>query len=180
MEKCRVSDTFFDRLNSLIRERASGKWTVFAKRAGIPHSTFRAYLNAKIPTAEHLLRIRDTYSISIDWLLTGKGEMTIREGSDALREPRLGDAGTRDEARREFQVFEGLTYDPRVEGISDRVSHPDLLMGIIEAVDLWLAKYQRYLSPEKKAEVIVWLYDHFMEKGRIEFELVARQLRLVS
>jgi len=65
-----------DRLLKLVLLYSSGKHTVFAKKAGIPHGTFSAYIKGRVPHADHLCRIHDTYNININWLLTGKGEMT--------------------------------------------------------------------------------------------------------
>lgn len=73
-------ETFFERLHFLINEEAGGKHTVFAKRACIPVSTFQSYLSDRIPIAEHLIRISETFKISIDWILTGKGDPYIKEG----------------------------------------------------------------------------------------------------
>ena len=37
--------------------------------------TFQSYIKGKLPKPEYLLRIFEVYNISIDWLLTGEGEM---------------------------------------------------------------------------------------------------------
>jgi Bacteriophage CI repressor helix-turn-helix domain len=68
-----------DRLSEIVSEKARGKHTIFAKNAGIPTSTFQGYINGRLPHSEHLIRIRETYSVNINWLLTGKGEKYIRE-----------------------------------------------------------------------------------------------------
>jgi len=65
-----------NRLLKLVSLYSSGKHTVFAKKAGIPHGTFSAYIKGRVPHADHLCRIHDTYNININWLLTGIGEMT--------------------------------------------------------------------------------------------------------
>jgi phage repressor protein C with HTH and peptisase S24 domain len=65
---------FVDRLKSLVDEHAGGKVTIFAKKAGIYPGTFDNYLKGRLPQAEQLLYIRQTYGVSIDWLLTGEGE----------------------------------------------------------------------------------------------------------
>jgi len=56
---------------------SGGKHTVFAKKAGIPPSTFQSYMKGNLPKPEHLIRIYETYNISINWLLTGKGKMVL-------------------------------------------------------------------------------------------------------
>lgn len=73
-----------NRLLELIGEFADGKSTVFAINAGIPKGTFSGYLTGRIPHAEHLVRIRERYSVSIDWILTGKGSKYIQENFNAV------------------------------------------------------------------------------------------------
>lgn len=62
-----------DRLLILVNELTDGKPAVFAKKVGIPHSTFHNYIKGRKPHSDHLIRIRDTFRVNIDWLLTGKG-----------------------------------------------------------------------------------------------------------
>lgn len=69
-----------DRLKELVNKHADGKHTVFAKKAGIPTSTFQYYIDGRYPKAEHLIRIYETYNININWLLTGIGEIYNGEG----------------------------------------------------------------------------------------------------
>ena len=68
-------ETFLSRIKIAIDQFSNGKHTLFAKKAGIPASTFQGYMKGKLPKPEHLIRISETYKISIDWLLTGEGEM---------------------------------------------------------------------------------------------------------
>jgi len=78
------------RLLELVSLYGNGKHTVFAKKAGIPHGTFSAYIKGRVPHAEHLCRIHDTYNININWLLTGEGEMILdpeKEGVVAENTP---------------------------------------------------------------------------------------------
>ncbi len=73
-----MDGTLSERLLWLISEQTKGKPTVFAKKAGIPHSTLYNYVEGRQPAAEHLIRIRDTYGVNLDWLLTGKGEPYLK------------------------------------------------------------------------------------------------------
>lgn len=63
----------------MIDIEAGGKHTKFAKMAGIPISTFQSYLSQRIPKPEHLIRISEKFNVSMDWLLTGKGDQYISE-----------------------------------------------------------------------------------------------------
>ena len=46
---------------------------------------FSAYIKGRVPHADHLCRIHDTYNININWLLTGEGEM-IRKPEKELED----------------------------------------------------------------------------------------------
>lgn len=76
-----VPGTIKSRLEFLVAKFSKGKYSSFAKDAEIPVGTFQAYFNGKrVPSDEHLLRIRKKYEISIDWLLTGESEMFVGGG----------------------------------------------------------------------------------------------------
>lgn len=76
--------TFIERLKKLIADNTEGaKSTVFAKRAEIPGGTFANYLKGRLPQAEQLIRIRETYGVNIDWLLTGEGEPYLKGNRDS-------------------------------------------------------------------------------------------------
>lgn len=82
---------FLERLFRLISEEAKGKPTLFAKMAGIPHSTFYGYLEGKIPDPKYLIRIHDVFHVNIDWLVSGTGEPYVslkqqQEQKQELRE----------------------------------------------------------------------------------------------
>jgi hypothetical protein len=82
-----ANPTFVDRLLRLISEQAKGKWTIFAKKAGIPHPTFYAYVEGRLPNADNLIRIRDTFGVNINWLLTGQGDPYTPEEFGKVAEP---------------------------------------------------------------------------------------------
>jgi phage repressor protein C with HTH and peptisase S24 domain len=79
--------TFSERLLWLIVEKANGKVTVFAKKAGIPHSTFYNYVDGRLPSSEHLVHLRDTYGVNINWLLTGQGDPYSQVADEETEEP---------------------------------------------------------------------------------------------
>jgi len=133
-----------ERLWELIREHANGKPTVFAKKAEIPHSTFHAYINGRSPHTEHLVRIRDTFRVNLDWLLTGEGGKCIKE------EP-------------ESPIDMGLLEDT------------------IEVVEGWLKSEGKTLEPAKKAEVIIYVYEEYLEREeKPDIRNVGRILKLVA
>ncbi len=65
------------RFHELVKDYAGGKKTVFAKMIGVPKATFFGYLDGRNPKMEHLLKIRETFGINLDWLLTGEGPKQI-------------------------------------------------------------------------------------------------------
>lgn len=69
-----LMDDFVKRLNYLIDREAEGKYSVFAKKCGIPHATFYKYTKGRMPHMEHLVRIKRTLNIDLNWLLIGQGE----------------------------------------------------------------------------------------------------------
>jgi transcriptional regulator with XRE-family HTH domain len=46
-----------------------------ARRLDLPHATVRNYFNGRLPAPEVLIKIAADTGISLNWLLTGKGEM---------------------------------------------------------------------------------------------------------
>lgn len=73
------------RLLYLVDEHAGGKHTIFAKKAGIPPSTFQGYLQGRMPHVDHLLRIRETYGANIDWIMSGEGSIYV-QGEGRVKE----------------------------------------------------------------------------------------------
>lgn len=72
------SEDVSDRILQLINMFADGNKTRFAEILGISKTNIQDWTNPKrlrLPAAEHLANIRDKLNISIDWLLTGEGEM---------------------------------------------------------------------------------------------------------
>lgn len=147
---------FFDRLKLLIEQCADGKHTVFAKTAGIPISTFQYYLGKRMPNAEHLIRIAETYNASLDWLLTGKGARFRSDGSDGyVREKETSYAAPKINAK--------------------------LMRSIISTIEEGLKAKKLVLTPSKKAELIALIYETFSESaGNFDRAIVERYLRLIS
>ncbi len=46
-----------------------------ARRLGIPHATVRNYYQGRLPAPEVLIKIANVTNVSLNWLLTGKGDM---------------------------------------------------------------------------------------------------------
>ncbi|HQX55442.1 MAG TPA: helix-turn-helix domain-containing protein [Pyrinomonadaceae bacterium] len=48
-----------------------------ARRIGVPHATVRNYFGGRLPAPKVLIKIANQTSVSLNWLLTGKGEMLV-------------------------------------------------------------------------------------------------------
>jgi hypothetical protein len=80
-------DTVKQRLKYLVELLTRGKHTVFAKYCGIPPSSFQAYINGqRVPSTGHLMKILSVYSINLNWLLVGKGQPFIEDGTQELKD----------------------------------------------------------------------------------------------
>ncbi len=79
-------EAFRARLAALLRSRCDGRYTVLARRAGIPVSTMEHYIHkAKhLPGGEHVVRLARALGVTTDYLLAG--EASIRP-SDLLAHP---------------------------------------------------------------------------------------------
>jgi AcrR family transcriptional regulator len=48
-----------------------------ARRLDLPHATVRNYFGGRLPAPEVLVKIANQTNVSLNWLLTGKGEMLL-------------------------------------------------------------------------------------------------------
>jgi hypothetical protein len=72
-------DTVKQRLKYLVELLSRGKHTVFAKKCGIPPSSFQSYIHGeRVPSTGHLIKIITVYGINLNWLLIGKGEPFVK------------------------------------------------------------------------------------------------------
>lgn len=63
-----------------LREALNGESVnSFARRCEIPEATMRNYFKSRIPDAEVALKIADEASVSLEWLISGRGDDRHRE-----------------------------------------------------------------------------------------------------
>lgn len=67
------------RLQELVDEVAAGNAKKFSENAGIGSVTFYNYLKGRLPSAELLTNICESYKVNVNWLLTGKGRKYISD-----------------------------------------------------------------------------------------------------
>lgn len=142
-----------------------------ASACGVSVTSVQNYENGQIPGGEVLLRLSSALNCSMEWLLTGEGQMfpggtkiaTPKQALDLAngRIPRA-DPLTEDEA------------DPRELGGLDR----EQVRMAIEAVEEGLQATKRNLPPEKKAALILAAYD-LIEESRTTGKVI-ELIRIVS
>lgn len=149
-----------NRLLFLVDKHAGGKHTIFAKNANIPASTFQGYLQGRTPHPDHLLRIRETYGVSIDWVLAGLGPVYINEittegaggGPPVDEDPAV--AELLEGARRVLKSGNPVAFDALERNIR-YFDHAVASEKRLQAVEAQLEKVMKVLSerqgPPKKA-----------------------------
>lgn len=96
-----------------------------ARRLDLPHATVRNYFNGRLPAPEVLIKIAAETGVSLNWLLTGKGEMYLGDSApmslgrfleekisqmiDAKLDERLASASSTQNAVAAFDVREAIT-----------------------------------------------------------------------
>lgn len=70
---------------SRLKEAFAGESTnAFAKKCGVGESSLRSYLSGSFPSIDRAALIAQAADVSLEWLITGKGEMSLTEGSGEL------------------------------------------------------------------------------------------------
>lgn len=77
------SAEFTKRLRELIADFDPKSDRAFARRAGIGPTNLQNYLNGALPRADKAAQIADATGVSIEWLITGRGEKYPRSSSVA-------------------------------------------------------------------------------------------------
>ncbi len=75
--------------------------------------------------------------------------------------------------------FDGLSGQRGSEGAAKFHSFHALLKDVLIAVEKFLGEHTLPMEPEKKAEMILLLYDYSQAKGKVDDAAVARLMRLV-
>ena len=88
-----MDQTFAERLKQVFD---NATMAVIARRLGIPHATVRNYFRGRLPAPDVLIKIANETNVSLNWLLTGHGEMFA------------GTKGPRDAARALEQAIESI------------------------------------------------------------------------
>ena len=67
-----MTEKFQDRLKQVFDNASMAE---IARRLELPHATVRNYFQGRMPAPEVLIKIANETNVSLNWLLTGKGEL---------------------------------------------------------------------------------------------------------
>lgn len=164
LKSAKMDNLLIERFTLLVDKHSGGKHTHFAKLAGIPTSTFQCYMQGRSPHADHLLRIRETYNVNTDWLLSGEGPIYIdRAGKEGESSPADADpevAALLEGARRVLKSGNPIAFDALERNIryfdhavatEQRLEQTESKM---ENMSRELAEIKSFLSEHRKCETI--------------------------
>lgn len=75
-----------ERIKELVDTYANGNNVHFAKMIGTSEANVRNYINGIQPKFEILAAIKEKLEINAEWLLTGRGEKTVKNDSEPPKE----------------------------------------------------------------------------------------------
>jgi transcriptional regulator with XRE-family HTH domain len=77
-----MTEKFQDRLKQVFDNASMAE---IARRLELPHATVRNYFQGRMPAPDVLIKIANETNVSLNWLLTGKGEL-FAGGAPPLRD----------------------------------------------------------------------------------------------
>ena len=128
----------------------------FANRLGVAGNTLVNYREGRTsPTYDLLMKICTEFSISAQWLLLGVGSMDAEKA-----------------AREALAAAASSHISPLDQ---------DLLQSVVSGVEKGLDDLGLVMEPDKKAQLIILLYDHYVKTRETpDKKTVERYLRLVA
>ncbi|MCF0236372.1 MAG: hypothetical protein HUK09_06745 [Bacteroidaceae bacterium] len=134
------------RLQLLIDKFANGKNTHFAQLLDTNEARIRSYLTGQVqPKYDFLLALSETFDISIDWFVTGKGPMLL---SDLEKARSL--ASDFDDEPAGLPVYDSDFTCSFVEVENDQTTHPSYYMDtpLNRSADLWCSVQGQSMTPD--------------------------------
>jgi transcriptional regulator with XRE-family HTH domain len=112
-----MTEKFQDRLKQVFDNASMAE---IARRLELPHATVRNYFQGRMPAPEVLIKIANETNVSLNWLLTGKGEIFAGAGApmqdlDNIFEKRIEEMIDRKLAERLIDVEDLGEVDARPE-----------------------------------------------------------------
>lgn len=102
-----VGATFLDRLHFAVNEKLQGNWADLARKSELTPSTIHQIKTGSDPKMSSLERIGKALDVSLDWLLSGSGEMDRNE-------QRLNPISDQ-RAQKIVELYEALNEDQQKE-----------------------------------------------------------------
>jgi len=119
-----MNKDFIERLHETFDHKSMA---VVAKRLGVPHATVRNYYQGRLPAPEVLIKIARETNVSLNWLLTGKGDMYAGQappvGIGKFLEQKVGEI-----VERKLSAMRGETADFDIGDAVRRLNNPDEIM----------------------------------------------------
>lgn len=130
-----MSEEFIQRLQRAFDYASMAE---IARRIGVPHATVRNYFQGRLPAPDVLIKIANETNVSLNWLLTGKGEMFLASNPkldiDRILEERILDIVERRLSERSgssVQYLGSVDAPPSfdIEGAIEKYNDPQKVMG---------------------------------------------------
>jgi len=112
-----MTEKFQDRLKQVFDNASMAE---IARRLELPHATVRNYFQGRMPAPDVLIKIANETNVSLNWLLTGKGELFAGGGAplqdlDNIFEKKIEEMIDRKLAERLIEIEDLGEVDARPE-----------------------------------------------------------------
>ena len=147
-----------DRLQTLVNDLCRGNAKQFAENADILSVTLYNYLKGRIPKADALSNICLTYSVNLNWLVSGVGDPYISKGGEVDSIPKATPpifdenpeiADLLDGARRVLTSGNPIAFDAMERNIR-YFSHAIEVEKRMQVVEAELAEMKQYIMEMKR------------------------------
>ena len=159
-------DNFLERLNRLISDISNGNVTDFAKKTDIKQATLFNYTKGRMPNAESLYNICNNLGVSIDWLLTGKGNPYLSTSGNGATKNKETTTSSKSSSKISkntlveiIDLFKDKNYAKELNACLVELERikPDaykevgsFIKGVLEGVRIMSPKVQRYLGYDRR------------------------------
>lgn len=129
-------ENILERLTELIEEFAGGKYTVFAKKAGIQAPAMHNYMKGRMLSGDSLINICETFNVNITWLLTGRGGKYVEN----------------EQSSEGAKNIDSELLKTVVMAVEDGLNDRDLVIASDKKAELIALLYDQYSKSEEKID----------------------------
>ena len=153
-----------------------GTMAEIARRLDLPHATIRNYFGGRLPSPEVLIKIADATNVSLNWLLTGKGEMYAGKpkGLDIgiVLEERIAEIIDRKLSER----FEPGSIKPAPPAEEEKAFDKPIVTEISPVAKFYKAEdyHQNYYNLNNNAPYCAYVIQPKLEKFKKAFKAVVK------